>query len=191
MNSCSYEKRVSKDWIDDLTSELGELRGWLKDIRNIDGALEETADALVDKHLDYGEDNLSAFGELGMLVRATDKVACLKNLIERQVRDENHEDAWRDLAGYAIQALILMKQQKSAEEQDFFEIRKNRLMRGFCPDCGEGVLLRRPQGNFLAVTLYCSETCGFNAQVDLFEMENGLAEVIQRLAGRQAVIAQK
>ena len=54
----------------------------------------------------YGADNIAAFGELGCLVRASDKIARLKVSMDKDFKDESAEDAWMDLANYAIIALM-------------------------------------------------------------------------------------
>jgi len=193
MNNCKHDALVSKEWLDELTEELHDLRAWLFNPANVDDTIEEIADMLVSKHHDYGEENLVEFGELGILVRASDKIARLKNLLDKKgvVNGERREDTWRDLAGYAIQALILMKRTKCIPKVDLFELRRNRLIRGYCPDCGEGVLLRRQQWDKLQVNLFCSARCGFDADVDVFDLDCDTTEVIHRLAAREAVEEQK
>jgi hypothetical protein len=182
---------VSKPWFDELSYQLHDLRFWLTDPEHIDDALEELAEVLVDKHHDYGEENLTTFGELGVLVRATDKVARLKNLLEKDsLVDESREDTWRDLAGYAIQALIMLRAQNKTEEVDLFEIRKNRLIRGHCPDCGEGVLLRL---NYWDNELVCSNRCGFVTE-NLYELHRDYPEhigLIHYIASQKAKYEQK
>ena len=131
-------------WEERLEAVLGEINAWLSDPINTHDAVAAVENILIAKHHDYGEDNLAAFGELGILVRASDKLARLKNLLEKkaEVSDETRADTWRDLAGYALQALIMLDStQKSMVK--LYETRYNRLIRGICPDCGEGVLLRR------------------------------------------------
>ena len=59
------------------------------------------------KQADYGHENILAFGELGVLVRANDKMARLRNLQHKEGLTEPKSDAWKDLAGYAIIALML------------------------------------------------------------------------------------
>jgi hypothetical protein len=64
---------------------------------------------LISKQKDYGKDNILEFGELGLLIRANDKMARLKNLLKSGTvpRNENVEDTWSDLANYAIIALMV------------------------------------------------------------------------------------
>lgn len=60
----------------------------------------------------YGTGNISAFGEIGCLVRGHDKMARLRRaLIDNPelsglAYDESVEDSWKDLANYAIMALV-------------------------------------------------------------------------------------
>lgn len=180
---------VSKQWYEELTDEIRDLRLWLLNPANVDDTVESIADMLVEKHHDYGEDNLTAFGEYGILVRSSDKIARLKNLIEKPAMvQERREDTWRDLAGYAVQALILMKRNTSTPKVDLFEIRKNRLIRGFCPDCGKGVLLRRQTWDVDPIVMQCSEKCGFSVTLDLPMLDAAsTTELIHCLAGREAI----
>jgi hypothetical protein len=56
------------------------------------------------KQLDYGSGNISAFGEYGVLVRASDKIERLKNL-SKSPGKPNHEsvrDTWMDLSNYGL-----------------------------------------------------------------------------------------
>lgn len=69
----------------------------------------QIAELCVSKQHDYGHGNILAFGEYGVLVRCSDKLERLKNLLKRGVEPENESviDTWRDLCGYAILALML------------------------------------------------------------------------------------
>ncbi len=67
----------------------------------------EIAALVIRKQHDYGHDNINAFGEFGLLVRTSDKLARLRNLSGKEGLTEPRIDAWRDLAGYAILALML------------------------------------------------------------------------------------
>ncbi len=72
----------------------------------------EIAELVISKQRDYGSENVMAFGEKGVLVRANDKIARLKNIILRhdgKSIGEKRMDSWTDLAGYAILALMLDK----------------------------------------------------------------------------------
>ena len=67
----------------------------------------ELVELICEKQHDYGHDNINAFGEFGLLIRTNDKVARLKNLIGKEGIAEPRVDAWRDIGGYAIIALML------------------------------------------------------------------------------------
>ena len=62
----------------------------------------------VDKQLDYGSGNIARFGELGVMVRANDKIERLRTLLleNREAKNEPVEDTWRDLANYGIIGLL-------------------------------------------------------------------------------------
>ena len=67
----------------------------------------DIAELVIRKQRDYGHDNINAFGEFGVLVRTNDKVARLRNLQGKEGITEPRIDAWRDIAGYALIALML------------------------------------------------------------------------------------
>ena len=67
----------------------------------------ELAELVVSKQKDYGHDNINAFGEFGLVVRTNDKIARLRNLQGKEGVTEPRIDAWKDIAGYAIIALML------------------------------------------------------------------------------------
>ena len=67
----------------------------------------ELAELVCKKQHDYGHENILAFGEFGVLVRTNDKVARLRNLVGKEGITEPRIDTWRDIAGYAIIALML------------------------------------------------------------------------------------
>ncbi len=186
------ESEAVSSWQHKLDEILWDLDEWLTNPVNVHDALAAVEDLLMRKHHDYGEDNLNIFGEYGVLVRVSDKVARLKNLIEveGQVGDESRADTWRDLAGYAIQALIMLSLKKNTEQIDVFQKRKNRLIRGLCPDCGEGVLLRE---SFWSNNLHCSEGCGFETG-NLYELHIAYEDfngMIEYLATLPAIAEQK
>ena len=72
----------------------------------------EIATLLDQKRQDYGTENIKKFGSYGVLVRVSDKVERLINLSKRNDKPnfESIEDSWRDIAGYAILALIELRE---------------------------------------------------------------------------------
>lgn len=75
---------------------------------------------MVRKQQDYGPGNIAAFGELGVLVRLSDKLERLKHLLVTtdaagqvtvrsavETANEAVEDSYRDLLNYALIALML------------------------------------------------------------------------------------
>lgn len=68
--------------------------------------------ALLDrKHKDYSAENITAFGEFGVLVRVNDKICRLKNLLTvgMEPKNESVEDSWLDLANYALIAQLIRR----------------------------------------------------------------------------------
>ena len=68
------------------------------------------ATTVISKQHDYGHDNIMAFKEQGLVVRLSDKVARLKNLLWTNIdapKNEPIEDTFIDVAGYAIIGLML------------------------------------------------------------------------------------
>ena len=83
-------------------------------IKTFDDAVNEVTSELkelmVRKQADYGHQNITDFGEYGVLVKANDKICRLKNLLgKKEPKNESIEDSWIDLANYAIIALMLRK----------------------------------------------------------------------------------
>jgi hypothetical protein len=82
---------------------------------NFNDALLDVADHLVRtleaKRHDYGVGNISKFGQYGILVRISDKLERLINLIDKnpKVADETALDTWLDLAGYALIGYLYSK----------------------------------------------------------------------------------
>jgi hypothetical protein len=75
--------------------------------------LEELRTLLLCKHHDYGSDNLKRHGCFGINVRLSDKLARVDNLLKLAEKngkvEEPVEDTYLDIAGYAIQALLLLE----------------------------------------------------------------------------------
>lgn len=73
----------------------------------------EITQLLERKQNDYGTNNISKFGTKGVLVRVSDKVERLINLTwenDKEPNFESVEDTWKDIAGYAILALIELRE---------------------------------------------------------------------------------
>ena len=76
----------------------------------------EIAELLEKKQADYGNNNIIKFGTKGVLVRVSDKVERLINLTwnnDKEPKFESVEDTWKDIAGYAILALIELRRKDS------------------------------------------------------------------------------
>lgn len=58
---------------------------------------------LDEKQQDYGPDNITISGELGVIVRSQDKLCRLKHLLGKEtVNNESVSDSWMDLANYGL-----------------------------------------------------------------------------------------
>jgi hypothetical protein len=75
----------------------------------LDNALLSLRERMLEKYNERTEVSMAEFGEVGMLVRASDDLECLKNALS----DDDFfcgledEDAWLNLAEHAIQATVL------------------------------------------------------------------------------------
>ena len=84
-------------------------------------AVEEVKDLLIAKNKSYGDNNLRKFGRFGILVRVSDKIERLKNLLENKVSTtltETEKDTWMDIAGYAIQAVRFINEEQGNHAQE-------------------------------------------------------------------------
>ena len=82
---------------------------------NLDDIVDELSALLLKKHKDYGPKNISQSpgGAInGLRVRMHDKLARINHLYESGATPENEpfEDAWKDLANYAIIGLLVLRQ---------------------------------------------------------------------------------
>lgn len=58
---------------------------------------------LDEKQQDYGPDNITISGELGVIVRSQDKLCRLKHLLGKEtVNNESVSDSWMDLANTGL-----------------------------------------------------------------------------------------
>lgn len=73
--------------------------------------LDDMRETMIRKQHDYGPGNILDFGDQGVLVRANDKMARLKNLYKSgdAPANETVDDSWLDLANYAVIALMVRK----------------------------------------------------------------------------------
>lgn len=65
------------------------------------------------KQQDYGSGNIARFGEMGVVVRANDKLERLRNLLfinkDKAPNNESVEDTWSDLHVYGVIGLLCHK----------------------------------------------------------------------------------
>ena len=80
----------------------------------------ELATHICRKQADYGHDNISRFGRVGLLVRVHDKIARLENLLSRGVEPQNESlvDNYIDVIGYAAIGMMV--------ERDWFTLNLDR-----------------------------------------------------------------
>jgi len=76
-------------------NELPEHLAWLN------GYLDEVRDVMVERGKKYGPGNIQEFGELGVLVRLSDKLARLRHTTQN-FGDETTTDSWVDVIGYGL-----------------------------------------------------------------------------------------
>jgi len=80
----------------------------------IDKIFKNMKQLLIKKHHDYGNSNLEKYGEFGILVRISDKISRLEQKVinKKELMTDSHEDIYKDLIGYATQALIMLEDEK-------------------------------------------------------------------------------
>lgn len=79
-----------------LREEASHLEPWLTE------ALEEVKAIMHERGAKYGPGNIAEFGELGVLVRLSDKLARLRHSSGTDFADESSRDAWLDIIGYGL-----------------------------------------------------------------------------------------
>lgn len=86
-------KSTSKQYLDDAFQEV----------------CEEMLKTFIQKHKDYGKDNILDTGELGILFRSNDKLRRLQNLLTsgKNPKNESLDDNWMDIGVYAVIALLV------------------------------------------------------------------------------------
>lgn len=78
---------------------------------NLCSAATDVVELILKKNADYGDDNIKAFGEVGLLVRLSDKFARLKNIHGKNFQNESIEDTIDDIIGYALILKLLRRGQ--------------------------------------------------------------------------------
>lgn len=91
-----------------VTKEMNLKRSYLDSIK-------EMEDFLREKERSYGTHNLVEMGELGIYIRMMDKIGRLKRYYQEDEEPslESVQDAWRDIAGYALQWLRFFGEEKN------------------------------------------------------------------------------
>lgn len=81
-----------------------------KFVSSSDDILNRVRMLLAQKDKAYGPNNLLKFGATGIMIRMSDKMARLENLLEKNCDsfDESVEDTLLDLIGYAINLLRML-----------------------------------------------------------------------------------
>jgi len=79
--------------------------------------IESVKTLLLAKNASYGDDNLRRFGRYGILVRVSDKIERIRNLLEsgKTAVFESELDTWMDIAGYAVQAVRFIKEEQKRD----------------------------------------------------------------------------
>lgn len=75
------------------------------------GALQEVEELMKERGAKYGPGNIAQFGDYGVLVRLSDKLARLQHSIEHDFGDETAQDTWLDVIGYGLIGLAWSRKQ--------------------------------------------------------------------------------
>jgi hypothetical protein len=81
-----------------------DLVNWELDLKDL---LAEVRGLMEDRHRKYGAGNISKRGIPGILVRLDDKLARIDNG-NHDHADESYRDAWMDVVGYGLIALMCL-----------------------------------------------------------------------------------
>ena len=109
------ERKHGFEWLEEENEEVLDFSEESK--KDIIKTADEIKELLIRKNKQYGNGNLTKHGHLGILVRLSDKLARLENLTKAGAKNAKEyddiikatEDAYKDIAGYAINALRLMR----------------------------------------------------------------------------------
>lgn len=102
-----YRRSLQGDPYEAMFAELGLQTDMAKEAFKI---ICENVRVMDTKQQDYGSNNISAFGEFGVLVRLNDKIERLKNLNKMpSVKNEAIDDTYLDIANYAVIAMLIRR----------------------------------------------------------------------------------
>jgi hypothetical protein len=114
------EKYIQTHYLepDYVTYQVREIEEEQPASEGIKDATAEVMHLLLEKNAKYGNSNLTKYGHMGILVRLSDKLARLENLSEAGAKNvkeydklrESIEDVYKDIAGYGILGLKLMRE---------------------------------------------------------------------------------
>jgi len=101
-----------------MTFEVREIEEEQPASEGIKEATAEVMHLLLEKNAKYGNNNLAKYGHTGILVRLSDKLSRLENMAESGAKNVNEynklresiEDVYKDIAGYGILGLKLMRE---------------------------------------------------------------------------------
>lgn len=77
----------------------------------VDSVLADMRATMLAKQADYGPGNINKFGEYGVLVRTSDKIERLINLLNsgNEPANEALDDTWLDIANYGLIAQMIRR----------------------------------------------------------------------------------
>jgi hypothetical protein len=102
-----YRRSLQGDPYEAMHAELGLVTDMAKEAFRI---VCENVRIMDTKQQDYGSNNISAFGEFGVLVRLNDKMERLKHLNKMpSVKNESIDDTYLDIANYAVIAMLIRR----------------------------------------------------------------------------------
>ena len=105
-------KKINDDKVDFISTALG-VRTEMG-VEMVRAAM-ECVQLFDTKQQDYGSNNISSSGELGIAVRLQDKVSRMRNLLLKELKGDanvNHEsleDTFKDAANYGMIGLLLKR----------------------------------------------------------------------------------
>lgn len=68
----------------------------------IDDSLAEVRKVMMERGAKYGPGNIAQFGDFGVLVRLSDKLARIQSARDKDFADEAVRDTWLDVIGYGL-----------------------------------------------------------------------------------------